>query len=157
MKTILLVILSVILLTSCGKNSNNLESIVTEAINNENYFMVSNDLQDTISLVSVDSSFTVKDYAYFNHTEKDTSKIIVKGHKDALVILTTVKQYEGGYYTKRTAMIVYDEVNKTSCFFAITSDKNQIKKTIKDMYKSDKVRLQEFKENTQSFYDNEVQ
>lgn len=149
MKYILLVILSVILLTSCGKTSNDIDNIVKEAINNENYFMVSNGMEDTITLVSVDTSFIVKGYAYFNHTEKDTSKLIVKGHKDALVILTTVKQYESGYYNKRTAMIVYDKISKTSSLFAITSDMGQIKKTIKDMYKSDKVRLQEFKENVQ--------
>jgi hypothetical protein len=149
MKNILLVILSVLFLTSCSTNSYDLDTIVKDAINDENYFMVSNDWEDTISLVSIDSSFIVKDYAYFNHTEKDTSKLIVKGHKDALVILTTVKQYQSGYYNKMTAMIVYDKVNKTSSFFAITSDMNKIKKTIKDMYKSDKVRLQEFKENVQ--------
>ncbi len=149
MKTILLVILSVLFLTSCGPktNDNNVDIIVKEAINDQNYFTVSNDWEDTITLVSVDTSFIVKDYAYFNQEVKDTSKIIIKGHKDALVILTTVKQYESGYSNKRTAIIVYDEVNKTSSFFAITSDKNKIKQTIKDMYKSDEVRLKEYKEN----------
>ena len=151
MKSILLVILSVILLTSCGEDTiknKNLE-IVSEAINDENYFMVTNDMTDTISLVSVDSSFIVKNWPYFNHTEKDTSKIIIKGHKDAMVFLTTVKQYDKGYSIKRTAIVVYDMKDKKSFITAITSDKMMINKTINDMNKSDEVQLKEFKENVQ--------
>ena len=155
MKTILFVLLSVVLLTSCGDNTikdNNL-TIVTDAINDQNYYAVSNDMTDTISLVSVDSSFTIKDWPYFNHTEKDTSKIIIKGHKEASVFLATVKQYNNGYYKKLTAMFVYDIKSKKSFLTVLTSDQSIITKSINEMKKSDKVQLKEFKENVQ--YGNE--
>ena len=147
MKTILLVILSVLFLTSCGNNTYNIDTIVEDVINEHNSSSVSYNMGDTLDLVSIDSSFTVKDLPYFNHTEKDTSKIVIKGHKDGLVIIITVKQYESGYYIKSTAMILYDDINKTSHFLAITSDKNMITKSIKELNKSDKVKLQEFKSN----------
>ena len=133
MKTILFILLSVLVLTSCGNDNNRKTSndqtstIVKEVINSYNYDKVMDGELDTITLVKVDSTITIKKYPIIQSF--DTTNVKVIGHKDVNLITVTVKQEISGYF-KESYILIFHMNGKKPLIVAFTSDKYVINKSI---------------------------
>lgn len=133
MKSILIVIFSVLSLTSClnkqtTKTQDQTLLTVNDFINSYNYSKVSEGEVDTISIVKIDSVINIKNHPIINNVE-DTSEIKIIGHTDIDLIIVTVKKQIGGYYQKYTVVIGHVK-NKKPFVPAFTSETHLINKLI---------------------------
>jgi uncharacterized DUF497 family protein len=135
MKNILIVILSVLVLTSCGTNKvsdrqSQTLSVVNQVLNSHNYDVVSDGGVDTISLVKVDSVIQVKNYPIIVDNG-DTSSVKIIGHTNINLILVTVKKQTEGY-SKEYTIVISHVKNKKPLLIAFTTDTNCIMRLISE-------------------------
>ena len=155
MKTILLVILSVLFLTSCGdnqtpKSQDQSLSIVDEFLNSYNYEIVSDGGVDTLSLIKVDSVNQVKNYPIITHSD-DTSSVKIIGHTDISLIFVKVKKSIGGY-SKQYNMVITNVKNKKSRVICFVDDPNRVKEAVFEYKLND---VESIKLKKQSILDNQ--
>jgi|LakMenE18May11ns_1017448.scaffolds.fasta_scaffold9811503_1 hypothetical protein len=151
MKNLLLVILSVLFLTSCGntptvtKNEDQTLSAVNDIINPINYNIVDGGETDTFSLVKIDSVVLIKNRPVVNYTT-DTSEVKIIGHTNINLIVFTVKQQLSGY-TKKSTMVIGYVQNKKPFLIGVNENEGRINKIISEYKLNDveKIKLEKQK------------
>jgi hypothetical protein len=173
MKSFFFIVLSVLVLTSCGgdnKVKDIYNDIVVDDINKINSSLMTYGLTDTISLVSIDSVITIKNVPDIDDlpTEKITNrdncidninKLGIKGHQDITFIVSTIKVYVSGYYEKKMMITEYNETEKI-CYNSYYTKNYQsplevndslLNKWVTDYKKSDNEQLLNRKNYLKSF------
>jgi hypothetical protein len=155
MKTIFILILSVLALLSCevdkvSETQDQTLSVVNQVLNSHNYDEVSNGGVDTVSLVKVDSVVQVKNYPIITYNE-DTSSVKIIGHTNIDLIVATVKKQIDGY-SKEFTVLISSVKNKKPLLVAFTSETNVVIELISEYKLND---VESIKLKKQDILDNQ--